>query len=113
MSKDGYDTHYLAHIQHCMEVIRSIVNEKTVTIHEIHEELPYLDIDTIRDAIKHLIMDFEVTELYIATKVRCPDVYEQIIRQGTFKKIRNQSPLREQYEDLLEIRDITLQDVKV
>ena len=102
MSTNEYDTHYLAHIQHCMEAIRNILSEKTVTIHEIHKELPYLDMDSIRDAIRHLIMDFEVAELYVSTKVRCPEIYEHTIRLDTFKNIRNQSPLRNRYKDLLE-----------
>ena len=113
MSTDGYDTHYLVYIQRTMEAIRDLVSEKSMTIHEIRDELPYLDLDSIREAIKHLIMDFEVAELYVSTKVRCPDVYEQIFRQGTFKNTRNQSPLRKQYKDLLEVRNIPIKDIKV
>ena len=113
MSTDGYDTHYLAHIQHCMKAIRDLVNKKEMTIHEINKELPYLNIDSIREAIKHLAMDFEVIELYVSSKVRCPELYEQTIRHDIFKNIRNQSPLRKQYQDLREIPDIPIKNIKV
>ena len=102
MSTNEYDIHYLTYIQQTMEAILAIIDKGQKTLHEIHEELPYLDADTIREALKHLIIDFEVAELYVSTKERCPGLYEQIIHQDTFKNIRNQSPLRNRYKDLLE-----------
>jgi hypothetical protein len=83
-----------------------------MTVHEIHKILPFLDIDIIQEAIQHLIMDFEVTQLFVATKVKTPEIYEQTIRLDSVKKVRNQSPLREQYKDLTEIQDTPLRSVK-
>lgn len=95
-----FNSQYYEYLKVTMQAVRSVLlgATKPMTVGDINEQLPYLDSETIREALDFLRMDYEVQEVYISVKTTNPESYGQTVRNGTFSDTRRTSPLRETYE---------------